>query len=594
MNLCFSSRVVKAAKKLALLALTAVLPAIASAQVFNNLYHGIAYETPQAIRYTTDGGAITAGYIQWTWGWAPLLVKTNASGVVQWSKSFQSTTWNYPAVPADQIFAVREITSGQPGYILVGASNQYSTDPSQAGVNVLVIRTDINGNLLWRSLYGGLHSDMGFNVEVLNDGFIVTGIMDSDNSSGVEKGSKLFLMKLNTTGAVTWCTKVLGTTQSDPYTPEHQAGFAVQQLSDGSFMAVGATNYLFNWGRSLYAVRTRNDGVLLWANAYVGPSSVQWDVAKGLRQTADGNVVVSGMITSGTGNTYSNVVAMKIQPTSGNVLWSKRYASVDQNGNETYYDSGRELRLLNDGSLAIVGTSTYTESIWEASPSPFVMKLSNNGNFLWSKRYPSHTVGYSATWTVPILTDNSMGTSMDLVPAGRQTEFLVASDPLIPGGFFVVKANSGGSSYCDGGHPMNTYDIEFSRTGWGEDSYDCIATSPAAYSVEYSLDSTGCGSLGKAGSGSLPDNRVGNIVSLSPNPAEAGAVASLSFALEADASVSIHVTDLIGKEFFSAQSPFGTGSHTIYLPTQNLAPGVYVVRMAVGDKQSTQMLTVIK
>ena len=82
-------------------------------------------------------------------------------------------------------------------------------------------------------------------------------------------------------------------------------------------------------------------------------------------------------------------------------------------------------------------------------------------------------------------------------------------------------------------------------------------------------------------------------LSLAPNPARAGAVVTLTLGTAADVSVTVH--DALGRRvavLFDGLAARGT--HTVRLGAGELAPGVYVVRVASGGRVATQRLVVAR
>jgi len=115
---------------------------------------------------TSDGGLVLAGSayegpIGKGWHDA-LLVKTNADGEILWVKT-------YGGPQADYAYDVIETSDG--GFALAGA-----TYASGAFENMLLLKTDSDGNELWRQAYGGEGSDTGRAVcETSNGDFIAAG-----------------------------------------------------------------------------------------------------------------------------------------------------------------------------------------------------------------------------------------------------------------------------------------------------------------------------------------------------------------------------------------------------------------------------------
>lgn len=94
------------------------------------------------------------------------LLKTDVNGTETWSKT-------YGEANSEVCNAVRQATDG--GYLLAGV-----TAGSASTEDVLLLKTDANGNLLWSKTYGGTGQDRGLGLDATQDGgAVVTGYTTS-------------------------------------------------------------------------------------------------------------------------------------------------------------------------------------------------------------------------------------------------------------------------------------------------------------------------------------------------------------------------------------------------------------------------------
>jgi hypothetical protein len=178
-----------------------------------NLYSNIASHFGYSIDNTSDGGFVIAAqaHVNSTYASDVLLVKFNSSGGLLWSK-------NYGGTRLEGARSVRETTDG--GFIIVGRTDSYG---ASALYDVLLIKTDLSGNLLWTKTYGNAYSDYGYSVEQTNDGgFILAGGW----SYSITK--KKYLIKTDLNGDTLW-TKSFGT----------GIAFSAKQTSDGGYILTG-------------------------------------------------------------------------------------------------------------------------------------------------------------------------------------------------------------------------------------------------------------------------------------------------------------------------------------------------------------------
>ena len=64
----------------------------------------------------------------------------------------------YGDIYADIGYSVIEVSTG--GYLITGTSEM---DPGTSGLDVLLVRTDTDGNLLWQSYVGGSYDQYSYN-----------------------------------------------------------------------------------------------------------------------------------------------------------------------------------------------------------------------------------------------------------------------------------------------------------------------------------------------------------------------------------------------------------------------------------------------
>ncbi|MGZ8407958.1 MAG: hypothetical protein ACXWVJ_08015, partial [Caulobacteraceae bacterium] len=107
------------------------------------------------------------------------------------------------------------------------------TDSSGAGErDIMVVRTDRNGQEVWRKTYGGAGLDRGFYGAAVKDGFIVAGI------TGVEGDVDVVVQRISGTGETVWRTVV-----GEPNSNDTQHGLAL--LPNGHILVTGYTQ---SWG----------------------------------------------------------------------------------------------------------------------------------------------------------------------------------------------------------------------------------------------------------------------------------------------------------------------------------------------------------
>jgi len=182
-------------------------------------YGGTSDEGAYSVQQTSDGGYIVAGYTEsFGAGYADaFLIKTDANGNVIWAKTYGGTGY-------DKASSVQQTSDG--GYIVAGYTESFS-----AGyIDVFLVKTDANGNIMWAKTYGVTDIDGAFSVQQTSDGgYIVAGITHSFDVDSAD----IFLIKTDANGNVQWA-KTYGGTDDD-------WAYSVQQTSDGGYIVAGWT-----------------------------------------------------------------------------------------------------------------------------------------------------------------------------------------------------------------------------------------------------------------------------------------------------------------------------------------------------------------
>jgi hypothetical protein len=138
---------------------------------------------------TNDGGFILTGFMVSANQMDILLVKTNSDGDLLWTKILGEKEFiEYGRV-------VRQIKDG---YIIVGHKG-----PVPVGdIDVLIMKTDLSGNITWIKTYGNDLSDSGNSIEITkNGGYFITGITNAQYY--IHQGD-ILIFEIDSTGNKLW------------------------------------------------------------------------------------------------------------------------------------------------------------------------------------------------------------------------------------------------------------------------------------------------------------------------------------------------------------------------------------------------------
>jgi hypothetical protein len=242
---------------------------------FAKTYGGTGWDVAFSVQQTSDGGYIMAGYTDsFGAGGADIfLIKTDANGNIIWAKTYGGTN-------DDTASSVQQTSDG--GYIVAGIT--YSL--GAGGGDIILIKTDANGNIQWAKTYGGTRWDYASSVQQTSDGgYIVSG---GTYSFGAGWDDDIFLIKTDANGNIQWAKTYRGASGD--------GAMSVQQTSDGGYIVANYTlSFGAGWDADIFLIKTDANGNIIWAKTYRG---TVWDIPFSVQQTSDGGYIVAGFTES--------------------------------------------------------------------------------------------------------------------------------------------------------------------------------------------------------------------------------------------------------------------------------------------------------
>ncbi len=181
---------------------------------------------------------------------------------------------------------------------------------------------------------------------------------------GQRSGSGL-IMKLDAEANLDWAFKI-----GDDFYEEF---WAIAPTHDSCFVVAGESYAEVDPNAVVYYVKINIDGDTLWAKSIDFGS---WCNVTSLQQTADHGFIMSGNLGYST-NPYSRIFVARLNA-DGNVLWARNYTAFN---NENKVNSIKETA---GGEFVLTG---IVENLNPFMAKPFVMKISDQGDIIWSKSY---------------------------------------------------------------------------------------------------------------------------------------------------------------------------------------------------------------
>lgn len=305
-------------------------------KTWSKKYGGINYSSGNSVKQTTDGGYIITGSMETDLrSYDALLIKTDSNGNETWVKTFGG-------VDGDGGDFVQQTKDG--GYILTGNTYSYGEGNS----DILLIKTDSNGNQTWLKTFGGSNLDFGFSVQQTVDScFIIVGQTMSFGAGRAD----LWLIKTNSNGIKIW-DKTFGGTESD-------YGYSVQQTQDGGYIITGTSLC------DVFLIKTDGEGKEIWSEIYGGAGS---EIGNSVQQTTDGGYIIAGQTNSyGAGET--DVYIIKTD-SFGTIIWEKTFGGTE-------FDYANSVQQTRDGGYILTG---ITLSYGAGSTDVYLIKTDENGS----------------------------------------------------------------------------------------------------------------------------------------------------------------------------------------------------------------------
>jgi len=316
---------------------------------WSKTYGGTNDDDGISIVQTADGGYALAG---WTNSYGAggndfWLVKTDASGNTQWSRTYGGTADDY---------ANALVQTSDGGYALAGLTNSYGA----GGVDFWLVKADSSGNLQWSKTYGGTKTDIANTLIQTADGGYALGGMTVSYCNGE---ADFWLVKTDANGNTQWTHAYGGT--------GYEQGQSLVQTVDGGYALAGWTNSYGAGADDMWLVRTDSAGNLQWSKTYGG---TWYDEAYALVRTIDGGYALAGD-TCASVNSVTDFLLVKTD-SAGNTQWTQTYGGA-------YDNAAFALVQTVDGGYALAGHTWMGPPLntWDF----WLVKTDSAGNAQWNK-----------------------------------------------------------------------------------------------------------------------------------------------------------------------------------------------------------------
>lgn len=243
------------------------------------------------------------------------------------------------------------------GYVVSGSWANGSVDDSDG----LLMRVDTDGDTLWTRTWGDSLYDVLYCVRETGDGgFILVGYTER-----VPGNVDAWLVRTDSNGDTLW-TSLFDFGIGDYLT-------CVEELPGGDFIASGySSGAPPQDSLDVLVMRVDPDGAGIWKYLSEIPGN---DRAIEFCRTYDGNVVTGGFVATPTDQ--GDVLLVKVDIDTGDTLWTRTYP-------DTAYEIASGIRETADGGLVVCGGMIHNGENWGKA---FVLRTDDDGVSDWLNKY---------------------------------------------------------------------------------------------------------------------------------------------------------------------------------------------------------------
>ncbi|HFA51318.1 MAG TPA: T9SS type A sorting domain-containing protein [Bacteroidetes bacterium] len=260
-------------------------------------------------------------------------------------------------------------------YLLTGTTRRNGNN------DILLMRLDEYGSLVWERAIGGQKTDRGFWVSLDSEGNIL--LAGTSQKDGELPLYRFFVSKLRPDGSTLWQKHFL-----------KRRAYCIKELPGGEYGVLGFQIFDAGWGG--YGMLTLGrDGEWLATHSYEAEEQEK-DYGFEFEITPDGGLLMVGTswgFHSPEGHDYkvhdSDVFLVKADA-GGNEIWRKTLGGPG-------HDFAKQIEKAPGGGYYIIGS---TQSEGAGSFDLFLMKIDEQGNAEWTKTFGGEEFEYGASVAV--------------------------------------------------------------------------------------------------------------------------------------------------------------------------------------------------
>lgn len=274
------------------------------------------------------------------------LMKITLDGAILWQRTYGLT----PGI--DGFYHVVEANDG--GFLAIGESSGFANGPT----DLILIKTDANGNLLWQKHVGNTDSNLsedGYYILPVTGGYIISGT--ARTKTGAATYNRGLMLRIDNNGDAVW---------SQLYSSgASETRFLTAQYTSGdTLFACGHRD-----SSGIFALINATTGSLMSMWSFDGPD-VSNKTLRFMAEASNGDFLLAG---------YSGSVISTANQTQwvcrvsrlGDLVWSKTYSNIGRGS----------ITPLSDEHFLLVTIPSIGER------DPILVKIDGNGDVVWSYKY---------------------------------------------------------------------------------------------------------------------------------------------------------------------------------------------------------------
>lgn len=280
-------------------------------------------EYGNAALQTEDGGFLIAGEASFEAINGPFeayLLKISDRGKYEWSR-------NYSDAPGASIRIKDVAASPDGGYLMAGF-----IELPDANDDIFLLKVDDEGQEQWRRAFGIPGDDMAVAIDVLGDGYVITG--NEDNPDGVFDRD-MVVYRLDGNGGVIW--------KRGMSTNQREVGNDILVTRAGNIIVAGAVND--NSDAALWKYGPNGNLITLQAKDMFGFG----DEANSVIERRDGSLVVAGFTEVNAFNVDFLLIKYSQDGNEINEAWSTHTGDVETT------DFATDIAATSDGGYVLAG-----------------------------------------------------------------------------------------------------------------------------------------------------------------------------------------------------------------------------------------------